>query len=495
MTTSNDSDFRQFLGMFDADMQPRGEFATELTQRLRAEAAPPLRPPVAIATPTPVRSRLRPERRRRPFLVAAAMLVALALTVSAFWVISDESLPGQYASAPQVTLPLDASVTPGADVALQPSLLTYGPDHLRGVVGVFDGVLIGTTGSVDAERMFAIDVATGSQLWEQEDLGVGNPVVADGTLYGIVEFSSSATPSIVQNGMATTFSNQMSLAAIDLRSGDTRWVASLPSLTNDQFWMSWSQPVATDDAIYVASWNTILALDPADGSERWRVESDAALYEGPMEAVLAHHGNSLLRVASDGRVTIVNPANGELLASAHMDLEQRSAQPYQVAAASVDAGVVAIWTGPTANGIESTVALLNVHTGEVESVAKTDASSGLDAFAADGSVAYVPNQWVSGSRLLQIIGIGGHAEIRLVWVDATTGSVRLITDYARFDDARLPIVANNGDYACYMAEAYTCFDHAGTRHTVTEEAVSWAQFVDSRLYFATDSGIYTVDLP
>jgi len=115
----------------------------------------------------------------------------------------------------------------------------------------------------DAGRSNAVDAAAGPtddvvQLWFFDGgTDLSAPVLADGTLY-------------VGGADGTVW-------ALDARSGGTRWSTSAGT--------SAGTPHLVDGRLFVPVDGGLVALDPADGSERWRVETT-----GRRGLVVAEHG-------------------------------------------------------------------------------------------------------------------------------------------------------------------------------------------------------------
>lgn len=117
-------------------------------------------------------------------------------------------------------------------------------------------------------NLYALSTATGAQRWFQrtgEAISLSSPAVGlDGTVYvGAVDVSEGAA----QSGL---------YAVQDLRSeGRLRWVKHTGSVES-------SPAIGADGTVYFGSFDRhAYALNPEDGSERWRFLTDEAIWGSP----------------------------------------------------------------------------------------------------------------------------------------------------------------------------------------------------------------------
>jgi hypothetical protein len=134
-----------------------------------------------------------------------------------------------------------------ADGFSEPETVAWQFDE-RGSLAAVDGRVYLRSGG----RMYALDGADGSQLWERGDLhGSGTPAFADGRVYVAGE----------------------RLTALDADTGEVDWSETF----GDE--ASVSTPVAAFGTVYVTAEETLYAFDGADGSLRWERESVDVEYE------------------------------------------------------------------------------------------------------------------------------------------------------------------------------------------------------------------------
>lgn len=110
-----------------------------------------------------------------------------------------------------------------------------------------------------------------------------------------------AVEPVVRDGRVFAQTIDGECLALDADSGDRLWTRSVP---RDGLATSAVTPVATDDAVVVASYG-LQALDAADGSERWQVPLDGTLHNQTIAGDLL--------VASDlNAVVAVDATSGEV---------------------------------------------------------------------------------------------------------------------------------------------------------------------------------------
>lgn len=115
------------------------------------------------------------------------------------------------------------------------------------------------------DRVYAVDAARGTWKWQYDReapegftiRGQGGPLYAKGRIYV---------------GFADGF-----LASLEARTGDVVWVKSLAGETTSHYVDVDSTPILVDGTLYASSVSGgVFALDPKDGSVRWRYEADGA---------------------------------------------------------------------------------------------------------------------------------------------------------------------------------------------------------------------------
>lgn len=131
----------------------------------------------------------------------------------------------------------------------------------RGLSGAYKGT--DTPG-----RLAAFDLATGDQRWSREAYVTSSPVVHDGRIH----YAAS-----------TADHGYVRAAATDDGSQVWEYPFAGPEVTS----ASLGTPALDDDTLYATGTvggdaGRVLALDPAAGSERWRLETDAALELTPV---------------------------------------------------------------------------------------------------------------------------------------------------------------------------------------------------------------------
>ena len=151
----------------------------------------------------------------------------------------------------------------------------------RVYVGGFNGTL------------YALDLATGSVIWEQKTDGaiIGGPALAGGTVY--------------------VGSSDNKLYAFDAETGAPGWPAFKTGGA------IWSRPVVEDGTVYVTSMDKRLyALDSATGESRWPQPFEA---QGAMPSTPALDGNTLYVGALDNSLYAVDASSGKQVWSFEAD--------------------------------------------------------------------------------------------------------------------------------------------------------------------------------
>lgn len=138
-----------------------------------------------------------------------------------------------------------------------------GSNYIEGAPTVADGTVY-----VGKDRVHALDAATGKQRWafESPNLFSTSPAVAGDTVYA----ATTLWPSdIRETGVSPA------LYAIDTADGSERW-----SLETDA--EVFSAPVVAGGTVYLgADDGTVRAVAAADGRERWRFEADTGVAAAP----------------------------------------------------------------------------------------------------------------------------------------------------------------------------------------------------------------------
>ncbi len=132
-----------------------------------------------------------------------------------------------------------------------------------------------------AGYLYAIDAATGQQLWRVE-LGKyvirTTPTYRDGTLYLVAGFDA---------------------LALDARTGEQRWKTNIR-------YAGTASPTVTNTAMYVVSQEGWLyAFSPEDGSELWKLSTDGISFGSP-----SVRGDRLVIGTDKGMVMGLNPKTG-----------------------------------------------------------------------------------------------------------------------------------------------------------------------------------------
>jgi outer membrane protein assembly factor BamB len=189
-------------------------------------------------------------------------------------------------------------------------------------------------------RVYAVDLTDGSIAWNVE---LGRPLtspltVAAGTVVvGLQSTQASRLPTVVAlsaaNGeeawrvdddaaaaivstaaaddntayVAFSGSQESSVDAIDLETGDRTWRARLPRLFDPT---ATAPPVITDDAVYVTdALGVTFALDPATGARAWDFALNQNVFRAAPIAVAGH----VLVGTIDGDFVALETATGQLV--------------------------------------------------------------------------------------------------------------------------------------------------------------------------------------
>jgi len=211
----------------------------------------------------------------------------------------------------------DGTIYIGTDDGSSDQLIALNPDGtLKWLYGLTDvtksSVNFGSDGTVYARdfagNLFAIDPADGSSKWQPLSVGGGSgasPVVAaDGAIYFPSFLGTAATRFYAVNpdgdaGTAPTI----------------KWESTLDGYLN--YGIGATAAIGADGTVYVATWETydgsgagakgaVYAVNPADGSVKWRHETNYAV-----QASLAVGGDgTLFAVDKEGVVYALDPASG-----------------------------------------------------------------------------------------------------------------------------------------------------------------------------------------
>ncbi|MCA9832937.1 MAG: PQQ-binding-like beta-propeller repeat protein [Thermomicrobiales bacterium] len=508
--SSHDSDFRQFNGSFDREIEPGTVFTAQLQKRLRVEVPAAQPPQQLLASPPKSEATVPPPRRRQhPLMIAAAVLAIISISFSGIWLVSERELSGQYGGPPEVVLPLNSSVTPGADVSLTPRLIVRTSD-MYGTYAVADGVIVGSSSMLPGEdeytatQLYALDADSGDLLWTHPGW-FGYSIFSDDHFIYLLKEDENQQSVDGEGAMAqeeasdSETTDGVSLLALDPRTGVVQWEYDLPPLTfsyGDN--MYWASPIIADGVIYLANWQTVIAIDAVNGSEMWQESVQfSGASNGDKAVSLSSYDGHVVVIGVGGDVLVLTSDVGKEVARYKVDpgvfVNMEFGASVQVASSGL--GTIAVWTGYGPDSTKSVTMLIEPMTGEILSSVVTDGSSGVIASAEDSSVAFVPNQWQSVNFLMRLFGRSGTVSFSLVWIDTVEGSLRLRTEYAPVGEFPAMVVANNGDYACYAATSLSCYDKTGTRFVITDDDVYWAQTSGSQLFYATRYGIYEVTLP
>jgi hypothetical protein len=206
------------------------------------------------------------------------------------------------------------SVGEGASYTLGPS------------AAVRDGTVYFASASAESEQgLFALDAATGNEIWRFEPVkpGLFTPAVVDDTLYiggeggdvyaidtasgeqrwKAVVSSAWSAPAVADDAV---FVQTMAdtLACLDRETGEVRWEVANPA--------SWCAPVVAGDTVYVGAdglWFEmgLYAFDRATGEQRWHMRTDGII------APVAISGNVLLVATDGGAVCAVGGSDGDAL--------------------------------------------------------------------------------------------------------------------------------------------------------------------------------------
>lgn len=159
--------------------------------------------------------------------------------------------------------------------------------------------------------LHAVDAATGAERW-QATVGGSSPTtaaVADGALYVLTDGKAgSARPGGTFVGAFHEATTTFSLRVLDLATGTERWTADIgPTLAGFQ-----AAPAVVAGTVLVGGvgpyGREVVALDAADGAERWRFAAEDAINASPVVA------DGVAVVGSfDGNVYAVDLATGTLV--------------------------------------------------------------------------------------------------------------------------------------------------------------------------------------
>lgn len=513
MTKQDEYDFTQFKGSFDSAMSPDSDFTERMKQMLEREsgAVDPQRRTTVIASPSRSNKDVPvPGRRTHPLTIAASILIVFAVVVSSIWVLSGSPLEGEYGSAPSgiATLPADAEVTPGPDVALSEELVIpvdtptdanqYAAN--RYTLDVIDGVIYTTHNGPDSNAnqdlstsyVTAWDAETGDKLWEIEGYSIWDLQLADGVLVALR--SIPPTPNQLETNVEVQSST--TLIGLDSKTGEQLWEREIADGLEIGMWEL--QFLAIDElVITVGKGGSIYALDLRTGEQVWsstfdpgtpwptRFErGDATISFDQFAFVMTEWNHQIAIANGDGAVQIIDPSDGETVATHNLGGKR-------------SLGYLSLHALP--NG------LLLTHGGESYQMTAFDPETGntlwereIDgdltvSISDNGMIAVNSHIWDSGSIIMRLIGRGGHNTHQFTWLDGTTGEDVLSTERGRVDGPAFAIT--DGEYLCSLIDEFVCYDRAGTRHTIANGPWAQAFFDDGNLYFDRDDGVYRVELP
>ncbi|NEU58171.1 PQQ-binding-like beta-propeller repeat protein [Halorussus sp. MSC15.2] len=202
--------------------------------------------------------------------------------------------------------------------------------------------------SQNGGSVVALDAETGDERWRYSigpmhtDYYVHGPTVADGTVYvgnsggsvnGIdaetgeerwlarwVPRGVRSTPAVVGDTVYAASINGREILALDAATGERRWVERAGE-PQDARYGGTSSPAVAGDAVYVGRGDgQVVALSAADGSVRWRTDTDGPVDSSPAVAdgtvyVGSYDENVYALDATDGTIRWTYRTGGEVLSS------------------------------------------------------------------------------------------------------------------------------------------------------------------------------------
>jgi len=126
-------------------------------------------------------------------------------------------------------------------------------------------------GKKPGSYVIGFNIGTGEELWRTKIGPVGTLPVHPSDIEGFIrtrDLNGHPPPLVVDDMLILAVGD---LYAFDLASGEQRWrfkaKASVPNLKN-----TYAQPISANGVLYAVSRNSIHALDPATGSEKWKAK-------------------------------------------------------------------------------------------------------------------------------------------------------------------------------------------------------------------------------
>lgn len=500
MKSGNDSDFTQFLGAFDHEIDPGADFTAQLRKQLRVD--PPAAQPIqrVLASPPKPQTTVAPPRRRpHPLMIAAAVLAVVAISLSSIWVLSDRAMPGQYAGPPEVTLPLSASVTPGADVELTSNAvpntdgyyLAIGTDHVV--------LLSAVPPTDDGPSIVALDPYTGERLWELSDVRLYQADLEGDVLYGLQPGTSDTSQ--WEYGIQPT-----DLSAFDVATGEQLWTVTLPTYDATTYW---GRLWVFDNEIMVVGSKSILAVEAQRGEILWNVALETLGIQPQPERAMSNLvviGSNLAVLDETGTLTVFDIESGTKVSQTTV-FEVN--QPDFVSLAELHLtqhGLLAEMSYVRDGKQLTIISLLDGSlSGDILWTRDIGKGGYSDlAVSENGDIALSVYSYKSYPGILSIIGLRSYSMASLIWIDGKTGEDILTTEPVRISDYASMVVIVNSEYACYQADVFMCLDRNGTRYLTSEVQTSnnaaiysdtQATLAQNTLWIHTDAGLRMIELP
>jgi outer membrane protein assembly factor BamB len=177
----------------------------------------------------------------------------------------------------------------------------------QGVYPVVAGDLVFIGGNCGCDRLVALDAATGSELWTfASDFAWLHAVSAKtGQVRWQVDGVAATAAPAVANGTIYAIGDDGSLVALDAATGTERWRRALttdPGQPTSQI----TSPTVAGEGVFIALRDgTLIAFDQDDGAESWRMSIGASV-----AAALVAAGDVLYLGGLDGVVRAVDADTG-----------------------------------------------------------------------------------------------------------------------------------------------------------------------------------------
>jgi outer membrane protein assembly factor BamB len=114
-------------------------------------------------------------------------------------------------------------------------------------------------------QMVALDLKTGSRLWQREIAGIRSPAVSGDCIFSVT--------------------NDADLICVKKSTGQIRWAVALPKLDNDKRLILWAGPIiAGDSLILVGSNGQLIFASPQTGKTEKTIEMEATSNTSPIVA-------------------------------------------------------------------------------------------------------------------------------------------------------------------------------------------------------------------